>query len=212
MPNRTLKQLTHQDGSEPRVRATRRPAGRPRKFREASRPITVTLPERALRLLASVDSDRARAIVKVVEAAFPPSATGRAAPVRVIEITRGTGIIVVGPSRSLRQIPWLRLVEVAPARFLLSMPSGTPVDSLEIALHDLRDAAAAGDEHEHAVLDRLYAIIRAARRGRVVSKAEILFVDTRDGELLAEQPAAPAAGRPAMRRGARRAQPPAAPG
>ena len=42
--------------------------GRPAKFAEPSRPVTVTLPERILDLLAAVDSDRAQAIVKTVEA------------------------------------------------------------------------------------------------------------------------------------------------
>ena len=56
----------------------------------------------------------------------------------------GVGIILVGVSRCLRQIPWLRLVEVAPARFLLSIPSGTPVELLEIALDDLREAVPPG--------------------------------------------------------------------
>ena len=46
--------------------------GRPAKFAEPSRPVTVTLPERILDLLAAVDSDRAQAIVKTVEAISAP--------------------------------------------------------------------------------------------------------------------------------------------
>ena len=46
--------------------------GRPAKFAEPSRPVTVTLPERILDLLAAVDSDRAQAIVKAVEAISEP--------------------------------------------------------------------------------------------------------------------------------------------
>jgi hypothetical protein len=150
--------------------------GRPPKFREPRRPVTVTLPERTLRLLAAVDKDRARAVVKVTDAALAP--TPQSQLVDVVEVMRGVGIILVGPSRCLRQIPWLRLVEVAPSRFLLSIPSGTPVDSLEIALHDLLETVPLADARERAILERLHALMRTLRRGRNVSKAEMLFVDT----------------------------------
>jgi len=152
--------------------------GRPPKFREPRRPVTLTLPERTLRLLAAVDKDRARAVVKVTDAALAPTDTPQSKLVDVVEVMPGVGIILVGASRCLRQIPWLRLVEVAPARFLLSIPSGTPVDSLEIALDDLREAVPPADARERAILEQLHALIRTLRRGRSVSKAEMLFVDT----------------------------------
>jgi len=50
--------------------------GRPRKFAEPSRPITITLPEKTLRSLERIDTDRGRAIVKVTERAL--SQDGRA--------------------------------------------------------------------------------------------------------------------------------------
>jgi hypothetical protein len=156
----------------------RNTGGRPPKFREPRRPVTVTLPERTLRLLAAVDKDRARAVVKVTDAALASTDTAEKKLVDVVEVMPGVGIILVGVSRCLRQIPWLRLVEVAPARFLLSMPSGTPVELLEIALEDLREAVPRADGSERAILDRLHALMRTLRRGRSVSKAEILFVDT----------------------------------
>jgi hypothetical protein len=152
--------------------------GRPPKFREPRRPVTVTLPERTLRLLDAVDKDRARAIVRVTDAALPPADTPESKLVEVVEVMPGVGIILVGPSQSLRQISWLRLVEVAPARFLLSIPSGTPVDSLEIALADILEASPSVDARERAILERLHALMRTLRRGRSVSKAEMLFVDT----------------------------------
>jgi hypothetical protein len=139
--------------------------------------VTLTLPERTLGLLAAVDRDRARAVVKVTDAAL----SIHAAPttlVEVVEVAPGVGMILVGPSLSLRRIPWLRLVEVAPARFLLSIPSGTPVESLEIALHDLLEAVPPRDIRERTILEGLHALIRTLRRGRSVSKGEMLFVDT----------------------------------
>jgi hypothetical protein len=152
--------------------------GRPPKFREPRRPITVTLPERTLRLLAAVDKDRARAVVKVTDAALAPTDGPQSQLVDVVEVMPGIGIILVGPSRCLRQIPWLRLVEVAPGRFLLTIPSGTPVDSLEIALHDLLETVPPADARERVILEGLHALMRRLRRGRSVSKAEMLFVDT----------------------------------
>jgi hypothetical protein len=155
----------------------RNKGGRPPKFREPRRPVTLTLPERTLRLLATVDQDRARAIVKLTDAALAPADTPQSKLVDVVEVMPGVGIILVSASRCLRQIPWLRLIEVAPARFLLSVPSGTPVESLEIALDDLREVIPADDTRERTILEGLHALIRRLRRGRSVSKEEILFVD-----------------------------------
>lgn len=151
--------------------------GRPPKFLEPRRAITVTLPERTLRQLAAVDRDRARAIVKVTDAVvrkdLPPNKL-----VEVVEIEPGTGVILVGPSSYLRQIPWLKLVEVAPARYLLVIPTGTPIDSLEIAVMDILDELPPMEERERAILEELELRIRHLRRGKKVSKAELLFIDT----------------------------------
>ena len=102
----------------------------------------MTLPESTLAHLQAIDCDRARAIVKLAAAMMPNIGNGQKL-VEVIEVTPGVGMILIAPSLYLRRIPWLRLVEIAPARFLLSMPSGTPVDSLELALIDLFDRGAA---------------------------------------------------------------------
>jgi hypothetical protein len=160
--------------------AERNKGGRPPKFREPRRPVTLTLPERTLRLLAAVDKDRARAVVKVTDAALAATDTAQGRLVDVVEVMPGVGIILVSASQCLKQIPWLRLIEVAPTRFLLSVPSGTPVESLEIALDDLRDVVPSADTRERRILDGLHALIRRLRRGRSVSKEEILFVDTDD--------------------------------
>jgi hypothetical protein len=53
------------------------------------------------------------------------------------------------------------------------------VESLEIALDDLlREAGSPADGRERAMLEQLHALMRTLRRGRSVSKAEMLFVDT----------------------------------
>ena len=150
--------------------------GRPPKFKEPRRPITVTLPESALARLAAIDPDRARAIVKATNAAVPDGNKNRA-PVELVEIMPGLGIIIVGPSRYLREIKWLRLIELAPSRFLLTIPTGTPVDSLELAVDDLLRNLKPNEEWERSVLGALRDLMRGLRQARKFIKAELLFVD-----------------------------------
>jgi hypothetical protein len=138
----------------------------------------VTLPERTLELLATVGRDRARAIVRVTDAALSADASHPGRLVDVVEVLPGLGIIVVGPSRLLPKIPWLRLIELAPTRYLLSIPTGTPVDSLEVALHDLLEITAPDDTRERTMIRELGALVRTLRRHGGVSKAEMMFVDT----------------------------------
>jgi hypothetical protein len=151
--------------------------GRPPKFHEPRRAVTMTLPERTLLQLAAVDRDRARAIVKLTNAAvcedLPPGKL-----VEVVEIEPGTGVILVGPSSYLRRIPWLKLVEITPARYLLVIPTGTPIDSLEVALRDILDELPATEQRERAILEELESRMRQLRRVKKVSKAELLFIDT----------------------------------
>ncbi len=149
--------------------------GRPPKFTEARRPVTVTLPERTLRQLETIDADRARAIVKATDASIQFD-HGAGPLVETVEVAKGQAVIVVGPSQSLRAIPWLRLVEIAPARHLLAIPPGTAVDSLEVAILDKAQGEAHADPHERKLLLDLYRVLRSCRQRQAVTKAEILFV------------------------------------
>ena len=151
--------------------------GRPPKFKEPRRPITVTLPESTLARLAAIDTDRARAIVKATNAAMPADAKGRK-PVEIVEVMPGFGIIIVGPSRYLQKIKWLRLIELAPTRFLLTIPPGTAVDSLELAVVDLLQNVKPNEDWETSVLEALREAMRLVRLAGKLTKAELLFVDT----------------------------------
>lgn len=158
--------------------STRRSAsGRPPKFSGPRRPVTITLPERTLRSLASIDPDRARAIVKATDAALAgrPESDPQ---VEVVEVGPRTSLIVVGHSRYLQRIPGLGLAELAPGRFILTVPSGTPVDSLEIMLSDLLEEVPVQDAADRATLDGLRHILRRFRRSQAVSKVEILLLAT----------------------------------
>jgi len=157
------------------ARDRKRLGGRPPKFDEPRRPVTLTLPERTLEHLAAVDDDRATAIVKVVDATLQRSANGRNA-VDVVEVAPGAAVILVGPSRSLRRIPWLKLAELSPGRHLLTVVSGTPIESLEIAILDLLDGLPKTERYERRILAELRELIGSARRQHDVSKFEMLYV------------------------------------
>lgn len=151
--------------------------GRPPKFDEPSRPVTVTLPERILRLLASVNADRAKAISTTVETVLgtsePPTKT-----VELVQIAPGKAIILVAHSRYLESLPWLRLVEIAPARHLISLLPGTSIEKLEVAIHDLLDVVPDDEPRERELLEALHQNVRSRRRDQKLGKEEILIVES----------------------------------
>lgn len=153
-----------------------RAGGRPRKFAEASRPITVTLPDRTLALLESVHSDRALAITKATDW-VTRAQENESSPVEIVEVEKGRAVIIVGPSRCLQQLPWLRLVEIAPSRFLLVIPTGTPIETLEVAIMDMVDGLPAREKYERGLLSELRRCLTLQRRSKKVSKAELLLID-----------------------------------
>jgi hypothetical protein len=119
------------------------------------------------------DSDRSRAIARATKAAVSKSAE---LAVELVSISPGTGIIIVGPNRYLAEIPWLRMVKIAPGRHLLSLASGMQVDSLEVTLGDLVETIPPGQQREVKMVQMLLDLVRGLRRDRKVSKEEILLV------------------------------------
>jgi hypothetical protein len=153
--------------------------GRPPKFDEARRPVTITLPERTLATLAAIHADRATAIVKLVEDSLPDDSSGGRRLVDVVRVSPDASIILVAPSRSLRRIPWLRLAEITPRRHLLTIEPGTPIESLEVAILDLLESLPVSEEYERAILGELRELIGAGRRSSNISKFEMLYVSPR---------------------------------
>ena len=146
--------------------------GRPAKFAEPRRPVTMTLPQRILDRLAEIDADRARAVVKAVEAAL--GGARAVEPVGELRIASDEALLTIADSPLLRRLPWLTLIEVAPGRHVLSLRDGVPVEKLEVALEDLLDAGA--PPAERRVLRRLLDRIRTPRRNRAVRTESILVV------------------------------------
>ena len=156
-------------------RVEKRRGGRPAKFAEPSRPVTVTLPERVLESLAAVDTDRAKAITRVADSVLGPK--GKPLPlVATIKIADSQAIILVSDCAPLRRLPWLRLIEVAPARHLISIRPGTAIESIEVALHDLLEDLPADQHLDRTILEELMRVIRSSRRSNSTSKEEILFL------------------------------------
>lgn len=160
---------------KPDATARRSTGGRRPKFAEPRRPVTVTLPERTLRRLEEVDRDRARAIVRLADHRCTQRKTS-SAEVEVVEIAPGNGIILVGSMHSLCRIGLLQLVEVAPGRFLLTIPSGTAIESLEMEILDVMENLPASEESERPGLERLRNIINRQRKQLTVSKREFLLI------------------------------------
>ena len=160
-------------------RSEKHRGGRPAKFAEPSRPVTVTLPERVLRLLATVDSDRAKAITKLAD--FSSSLDGKPRQsVTTVQIARNRAILLVSHSEQLKRLPWLRLIEVAPARHLISIRTGTSIESMELAMRDLLEDLPKEKSIERGMLEALVKIIRESRRTKTTWKEEILFIATND--------------------------------
>lgn len=153
---------------------TRR-GGRPAKFSEPSRAVTVTLPVRILEQLRSLDQDRAKAIVKAVEGAAG-NEERTAMQIELVEMHAGVSLLVAPSSESLRMIPWLKLIEIAPTRYLLTITSGISIEQVEVALIDLIEDVRASLPHEIPMLETLREQFAKMRRSRRIHKAEILLV------------------------------------
>jgi len=135
------------------------------------------LPERVLRSLASLDGDRARAIVKCVEALVGNDGK-KATAVDLVEVLPGKSLIVIGPSHALKRVHWLHLAEIAPARYLLVLPTGVPIERLELDIQDILENLDPERADERAMIEKLRNLIGMHRRQKTVTKAELLFVDT----------------------------------
>ncbi len=154
--------------------------GRPFKFAEPSRPITLTLPDRTLRELEKIDPDRGRAIVKLAEEALGDGSTEKPL-VQIVEMAANTGLVMVGPNQVLRRISFVRLVEVAPSRYLLAVVPGHDFHQLEIAITDLLEEVPEEEVRERELIRQLLGHIKDLRKADRVSMAEILLVQSRPG-------------------------------
>lgn len=153
----------------------RNSGGRPPKYNEPSRPITVTLPESTLRQLSAIHEDRGLAIVKLAREAS--AGDEQLSLVEVIQVSSKSGLLILKHCPALEKIPFLHLVEVSLGRYLLAIDRGHDFRSLELALHDLLDSPEDMSEHEVQMLESLLEKIRRIRKADRMTSAEILLVD-----------------------------------
>lgn len=137
--------------------------------------MTLTLPESTLEGLRQIDADRGQAIVKLTQNALRKN-NADLPLVEIMEMAANIGLLIIGPSAALRKIPFLHLVEVAPARFLLAMDPGNDFKNLELAIHDVLDDVPEEDLRERELIAQLLSHIRNVRKNERVRMAEILFV------------------------------------
>jgi hypothetical protein len=88
----------------------------------------------------------------------------------------GVGLIIVGPSNTLRSIPFVRLVEVAPLRYLIALDRTKSFGDLEIALQDVLEDFPKKEIEEKEMISELHQRIRQLRKGEHISMAEIVLV------------------------------------
>ena len=149
--------------------------GRPPKFQEPSKPITVTLPESTLRLLGSIHEDRGLAIVRLAN--MVTENRSAESLVEVVKISKKNGMIMLGYSRVLERIPFLHQVEVATGRYLLAVDPSHDFRSLELALHDLLEEPDRLDPGDQELVTDLLHQVSQLRRSDRISQAAILMVD-----------------------------------
>ena len=161
---------------------TKAHGGRPPKFNEESRPITVTLPQRILDKLQVLGSDRAKAIVACVDNMIDRKGE-ESQGVELVTIAKGLALIIVPEIAALHALEWLRQIEISPGRHLLSVPTGTPIETLEIAIMDLIEHLQDKETGDKCILTDLRQKISLHRRKTAVSKGEILYIHTKDQDL-----------------------------
>lgn len=149
--------------------------GRPPKFHEPSRPITLTLPLRTLSQLESIGADRAKAIVRTVDKVAGASLE-HVKDIDIVPIGRDASLIVTGPCKALKRVQGVRSVEVAPGRFILTVPTGTSPSQTEVAIGDVLESLSPGDVRDRKILEELITIFRHSRRTHKMTKEEILII------------------------------------
>lgn len=153
----------------------RSPLGRKPKFKEPSSSITITLPDRILKQLQTIDADRAKAIVKCVDNTL--GMKPRHNNIEIIQISEKEGVMVVGPCKVLESVPWIKLIEIAPCRYLVSQPIGTSIESLEIALIDILERMPEEPSEEREMLKSIRHQIKQQRENEAIHTREILLMN-----------------------------------
>ncbi len=160
----------------PRQLAAAPRRGRPRKFLEPSRAVTLTLPEPVLAALAALDDNLSRAVARLVqpELGRAPHPSAELAPFG------RHAVIVVRPSRALERRTGLLLVPLPDGRALISFEEPHTIPELELQLQDLLEDNELSNP-DRRIFEEIAGYLRDARRARgvTVQRRNIIVFETR---------------------------------
>lgn len=163
----------------PRTLASVRPVprrGRPRKFTAPSRPVTLTLPDHVIDALTALDPDLSRAVVRLAQ---PMLADAPHPPVELATFGRHS-VIVVNPSRTLKQRTGVELLHLPDGRALISFDQPTTIPGLELTIKDaLEDRGLT--PVDRAMFEAIGNILKSARRSDkvVLLQRNVIVLETR---------------------------------
>lgn len=145
-------------GSTP-VRSLASRRGRPRKFNRPARAVTLTLPEDTIATLKLIDRDISRAVVRAVE----PLANGQPRPPAELATFGDLAVIIVLPSRALRERTGADLVPLPDGRALVAFGDHLTASQFELKLRDaLSDHAL--DQADRDTFESLVEILSGTRQ------------------------------------------------
>lgn len=138
--------------------------GRPRKFAEPSRAVTLTLPEAVITTLTAIDQDLSRAVARLAQ---PEVAKLPHPPAEVVAFGQ-RAVIVVTPTRTLEQRTGVVLVPLPDGRALISFDGAMTPEGLELLIQDALDDHDLPDA-DGRVFEEVRSVLKRARQGDGVS-------------------------------------------
>lgn len=138
--------------------------GRPRKFAQPSRPLTLTLPDRVIDALGAIDADIGRAIVRLAQ----PVLRRRPHPPAELAAFGRHAVIVVNPTRTLEQRTGVELLHLPDGRALIAFDEANSIADLELHIADALEDPRLPDA-DRTIFSAIGSILRGARRSTDVA-------------------------------------------
>ena len=143
--------------------ALRRGRGRPKKFDEPARVVSLTLPESVIAQLSTLHADLGRAVV-----ALARKSSSRVRPPAELVVFGKHAVISVRPTPTLERRIGIQLVPMADGRALISFDAPQTVADLELNISDALEDATLPSE-DRVVFESIRRILRDARRAKDIS-------------------------------------------
>lgn len=144
--------------------ALRRPRGRPKKFDEPARAVSLTLPESVIAQLSRLHADLGRAVVSLLARKTPAPPR----PGAQLVVYGKRAVISVRSTPTLESRTGVQLVPLPDGRALISFEAPQTIADLELNISDaLEDTSLPQDDR--AVFESILGILRDARRAKDVS-------------------------------------------